>query len=399
MSEPQNPTPMAMDFEEAEYATRVDALQAAMHDQNLDAVLLTTEAEVRYFSGFRTLFWQSPTRPWFLIVPATGKPIAIIPEIGADLMRATWLEDVRTFSSPHATDDGLSLLVAELRTKNRIGMPMGRESLLRMPMNDFSRLRRQLPVSELVDISPTIQKLRQIKSEAEIDKIREICQIASSAFENAPNLFYEGQTLKEAFRAFRVDLMMRGADDVPYLVGGAGPGGYGDVISPPSRQQLQKGDIFMLDTGATLDGYFCDFDRNFAIGEASEEACEAYRTLYRATEAALAAARPGVTCAQLFRVMAEEIGTVGSNVGRFGHGLGMQLTEGVSLIDFDMTELAPGMVLTLEPSIAIGPGTMMVHEENIVIRDGAPELLTRRAAPELPVLTPSQTALSLEGSI
>ncbi|MGC1488801.1 MAG: hypothetical protein WA784_13545 [Albidovulum sp.] len=48
-----------------------------------------TEPEVRYFSGFQTLSWQSPTRPWFLFVPAAGKPIANIPEIGAALMRRT----------------------------------------------------------------------------------------------------------------------------------------------------------------------------------------------------------------------------------------------------------------------------------------------------------------------
>jgi Xaa-Pro dipeptidase len=46
--------------------------------------------------------------------------------------------------------------------------------------------------------------------------------------------FREGQTLKEAFRSFKIDLLTLGADDVPYLVGGAGPGGYGDVISPPT---------------------------------------------------------------------------------------------------------------------------------------------------------------------
>ncbi|MFP6771870.1 MAG: hypothetical protein VCE74_05975 [Alphaproteobacteria bacterium] len=42
--------------------------------------------------------------------------------------------------------------------------------------------------------------------------------------------------------------------------------------------------------------------------------------------------------------------------------------------------------MTLEPSLAFGAGKVMVHEENIVIRDGEPQLLSRRAPPELPVL-------------
>ena len=84
--------------------------------------------------------------------------------------------------------------------------------------------------------------------------------------------------------------------------------------------------------------------------------------------------------------MANVIGSAGGDVGRYGHGLGMQLTEGPSVISFDHTELAEGMVLTLEPSMQVSDGKIMVHEENIVIWNGAPQLLTRRAAPELPIL-------------
>ena len=55
-----------------------------MAEADIAALLLTTEPELRYFSGFLTQFWQSPTRPWFMVVPRTGKPIAVIPEIGAE---------------------------------------------------------------------------------------------------------------------------------------------------------------------------------------------------------------------------------------------------------------------------------------------------------------------------
>ncbi|MBC8240490.1 MAG: aminopeptidase P family protein, partial [Alphaproteobacteria bacterium] len=176
------------------------------------------------------------------------------------------------------------------------------------------------------------------------------------------------------------------AEVVPYRGGGAGQGGYGDVISPPSNEPLRAGDVLMLDTGATLAGYFCDFDRNFAFGHASDEAKYAYGTLYRATEAALRTARPGVLCRDLYAAMLKTIDQDGSDVGRFGHGLGLQLTEPPSLISFDDTPLQAGMVITLEPSMTVCEDKIMVHEENIVIRDGPPELLTRRAPSELPIL-------------
>jgi len=81
-----------------------------------------------------------------------------------------------------------------------------------------------------------------------------------------------------------------------------------------------------------------------------------------------------------------EMDSSGGDIGRLGHGLGMQLTEQPSHAEFDETVLQENMVLTLEPSLVFGDGLMMVHEENIVIRSNGPELLTRRAAPELPII-------------
>jgi Xaa-Pro aminopeptidase len=78
-------TPLRRGFKEAEFAARTKAAQDLMQRAELSALLLTTEAEVRYYTGFLTRFWESPTRPWYVIVPALGKPIAIIPSIGAHL--------------------------------------------------------------------------------------------------------------------------------------------------------------------------------------------------------------------------------------------------------------------------------------------------------------------------
>jgi Xaa-Pro aminopeptidase len=83
----------------------------------------------------------------------------------------------------------------------------------------------------------------------------------------------------------------------------------------------------------------------------------------------------------------EENGSLGNNVGRLGHGLGLQLTEPPSNMPGDDTEILPGMVLTLEPGMEYAPGKMIVHEENIVVRPEAAELLTRRAPLEMPVIS------------
>lgn len=380
-------------FPIAEFETRTRNAQALMAEQGLAGMLVLSEPDVRYFSGFQTLFWQSPTRPWFLFIPTTGKPIAVIPEIGAALMRQSWIDDIRTWSAPAPLDDGISLLqelLSPLAAQGaHIGLPKGHETALRMPLGDWERLLASLPGLVVSDATSIVQGLRMVKSAAEIEKLAHICTIGSATFATVPSFATLGQPLEETFRAFKREALAQGADDVPYLVGSADTGGYIDVISPPPRRPLQTGDVLMMDTGCTWDGYFCDFDRNWAIDRADDLARRAYDVLWRATEAGLEAARAGNTCRDLFQAMSNviaEMDSSGGDIGRLGHGLGMQLTEQPSHAAFDETELKENMVLTLEPSLSYGNGLMMVHEENIVIRTDGAELLTERAAIELPVI-------------
>jgi len=108
--------------------------------------------------------------------------------------------------------------------------------------------------------------------------------------------------------------------------------------------------------------------------------------LWESTEAGLEVATAGVRCSDVFSAMQKSLGEVDSAVGRFGHGLGIQLTEYPSIAAFDHTILQAGMVITLEPSLTFAQGKMMVHEENILITDNAPVLLTQRASSRLPVI-------------
>jgi Xaa-Pro aminopeptidase len=139
----------------------------------------------------------------------------------------------------------------------------------------------------------------------------------------------------------------------------------------------------MLDTGAVCDGYFCDYDRNFSVGPPAPEVADAHAQLITATQAGLEAARPGATAAEVHAAMAGALAT--PLAGRLGHGLGLSLTEWPSLLPADDTVLVPGMVLTLEPGLALGH-KIMVHEENIAITEAAPRPLSPFAAPEIVTL-------------
>lgn len=376
---------MSEGFAEEEYRARLAAAQARMGAAGFGALLLTAEADFRYFSGFLTRFWESPSRPWFLVLAAHGDPVAVIPEIGAALMQRTWVRDIRTWPAPRPDDDGISLLAEALREiGGPVGVPSGPESMLRMPLDDFERVRRESGLEWRGDAG-IVAALRSVKSEAEIARIRQSCAVAGRAFGRLDEIVAPGVPLARVFRDFQRLLLEEGADCVPYLAGGAGPDGYGDVISPATEAPLAVGDVLMLDTGAVKAGYFCDFDRNVAIGHSLRPQQDAHRRLIEAVRAGLDTARPGALACDVWRAMAAVTGTA-QDEGRLGHGLGMQLTEGLSLTARDRTELHPGMVITLEPGVVTGPGRIMVHEEVVAIRAGAAEALSPLARPELPVI-------------
>ena len=384
-------------FPEEEFASRCAAAQAAMARRGVDAMLFASEPEIRYFTGFMTPFWQSPTRPWFLVLPLMGQPIAIIPTIGVPLMSECYVGKVVRWVSPAPEDDGISLLAGQIREaigpSGTLGVMMGRETSLRAPLADVMALRAMLDGISWTDITGDIQSIRMVKSPREIEKIRHVCSLADDAFAAVPDWVQAGLPLDQLFREFKRDALQRGVDDVSYLVGSAGAGGYRDIIAPPNDRPLANGDILMLDTGCVWDGYFCDFDRNFAVGTPGETPKLAHSRLYDATEAALIALRPGITPQDLFVIMDQILrpnstpGSGGDDVGRYGHGLGIQLTEPPSHTAWDETEISAGMVLTIEPSVIYDDDRLMVAEENVLVTADGAELLTRRAPRDLPIIS------------
>ena len=188
----------------------------------------------------------------------------------------------------------------------------------------------------------------------------------------------------------RMDLLRRGADNTPFIVSASGADGYDNIIMGPVDRTLENGDLLIIDTGTTFDGYFCDFDRNFAFGYASDSAKRAYLTVFESTDAGFKAAKPGATTSDIWRAMWSVLkagGAEGNDVGRMGHGLGAQLTEWPSNTATDNTKLKPGMVMTLEPGMSYDDGKQMVHEENILITESGAIMLSRRAAAELPIIS------------
>jgi Xaa-Pro dipeptidase len=380
-------------FPVAEFEARLANMQQAMGKSSFDLMLLTTEPEIYWLTGLQTPAWQSAAMPWYLLVPQSGQAVAIIPSLGVPCMRNTWIEDIRHWSPTHVHDDSVALLASTIYEmageKPIIGLAQGDRSHLRMPLADFIRLGREI-AAEWRDATSLIETLHAIKSEREIVKIEHAAEIASHAFEQVPQFAGRGMSEIEIFRNFKMACLAFGCDDTAYLAGGAGTGGYEDIISPPARRTLSMGDVLMIDAGCRWDGYICDFNRNFVMGEPDEEVTEAYRIVHEALEAGIAAARPGKSCGEIYQTMhqilAPHMDESLNNTVPFGHGLGMQLVEFPVITASEDTLLEPDMVFTLSPGLAYASSRMMVLEVNIVIRQAGAQLLSANAPQQIPAL-------------
>ena len=379
-------------FAKEEFEQRLIRAQKIMKSYKLDGLLLTSPQNIRYFTGYDSQFWESPTRPWFVVVPSSGKPIGIVPEIGESEFKKTWLDDIKSWPSPRPDDEGISLVKSTLddlqKIYGQIGAEFGKEMAIRMPVRDLLKL-KEIIKTNIVDGSDAIWDMRMIKTNNEIERIKFICSIASDAYNSLPAKLAIGDTERAAVNKLKIDILNRGADNVPFMPGISGPGGVSQIVCGPSDRILENGDILFIDTGSTFDGYFCDFDRNFAFGSVSSDVERVNEVLWQATEAGIKAAVPGATTLDVFNAMnkiIEDGGAIGNNVGRLGHGLGLQLTEPPSHRPEEKTIIKENMVLTIEPGMEYKKDKMLVHEENIVIHKDSAELITKRAPREIPII-------------
>ena len=380
-------------FSTEEFEIRLERAQELLYEYKLDALLVTIPSNIRYFTGIDTHFWESPTRPWFLVVPLSGRLMAVIPEIGEKLFEKTFVKDIYTWSSPNIKGDDISPLKSLLDSMpsrfGAIGAELGKEMSIRMPVLDFGILQNNFKFN-IVDGTSLIWKLRIVKTLNEIRKIEKVAQIVSDVFEKLPTFISADDSERDVSKKLKTEILKKGADNIPYLPVVSGVGGVSQIISNPTDKLISSGDFLFIDTGTTFDGYFCDFDRNFAIGQASDELKKTNEILWHATEEGIKNLVPGAKTKDIWKKINKKIEDFGFMIkgeGRYGHGVGLQLTEPPSISSFDNSIIQENMVLTIEPSLEYKPGKIIVHEENIFVSKDGPILLTERAPKELPLIS------------
>src|SRR5688572_15428600 len=114
--------------------------------------------------------------------------------------------------------------------------------------------------------------MRLKKDKAEVDAMRRAVKIAQDALEATIPSIKIGMTEKEISSELVVQLLKHGSEpEMPFSpIVSAGPNSANPHASPTDRK-LQRGDLLVVDWGATYDGYISDLTRTFAVGEVDEE--------------------------------------------------------------------------------------------------------------------------------
>ncbi|MDR0404301.1 MAG: aminopeptidase P family protein [Oscillospiraceae bacterium] len=228
-------------------------------------------------------------------------------------------------------------------------------------------------------LDSTIAKMRQIKSEKEIKKIKTAQKITEESLRRALGRVTPGITTElDLSLDIEYDMKKSGASaasfDLIVLSGEKTSMPHGK----PTNSKIKNDAFLTLDIGAMFEGYCSDMTRTVAIGEVGEKESKIYNIVLEAQLEGLKAIKAGILAKNVDKIVRDFIEEHG--YGKYfghstGHGVGLDIHESPRLSSMDETVLEPGMVLTVEPGIYL-PGEFGVRIEDMVLvtEDGCENL-------------------------
>jgi Xaa-Pro aminopeptidase len=219
-----------------------------------------------------------------------------------------------------------------------------------------------------------VEQLRAVKDEGELDALRRACAITDRVFERLIELPFVGRAEREVAWDLAQLFHEEGGDGMAFdSIVGSGPTGSRPHARAGDRT-IRSGELVVIDTGTTIDGYASDYTRTFATGPLDGEAKEVYETVLLAQQTALDGIRAGlsgVDADSLARSVIDGSAFAGAMGHGLGHGLGLDVHESPRLSTESSDVLEPGNVVTVEPGIYLdGRFGVRIEDDVVVTNDG-----------------------------
>ncbi|GAB3009794.1 M24 family metallopeptidase [Saccharothrix stipae] len=350
------------------HSTRRAALRAMLRDRELDALLVTNLLNVRYLTGF------------------TGSNAALLVHADSD-DAAVFCTDGRYLTQAAAQVPDLERVIdrpcdvalvkrAAKGKSDRVGFESHH-----VTVDGLDALADAADGAALVRSADLVERLRLVKDDAEVEALRMACAAADRALAGLIEHggLRPGRSEKEIARELENRMLDHGA---------AGPS-FESIVATgansavphhrPTDAVVRDGDFVKLDFGALVDGYHSDMTRTLVVGRASDWQRELYQLVAASQAAGRAALAVGARVSDVdaaARAVIEEAGHGDDFLHGLGHGVGLQIHEAPALSKAGDGTLLPGMAVTVEPGVYLaGKGGVRI-EDTLVVREGAPELLT-----------------------
>ncbi|MDT8381361.1 MAG: Xaa-Pro peptidase family protein [Brevefilum sp.] len=353
---------------------RMEKLVSLMKIHGLKGVALNPGPSLRYLTGLEFHLMERPT---VLLVSVSGMSTMILPE----LEKAKLQDDTPVFQAFTYGDDPAAWQAAFDRAVEKLGLTQGHVGVEagRMRFLELAYLKNALPNIEFVDGGKVIDGLRIKKESGEIVKMRRAAKIAQSAILATLKLLKEGMTEKQIANELVVQLLRAGSDDqLPFSPIVSLGENTANPHAVPSDRALQKGDLLLIDWGASFEGYFSDITRTFTFGEVEQELLKIGVFVLRANQAGRKTGKPGLAAGAVdraARLVITEAGYGDFFIHRTGHGLGMEAHETPYIFDENRTILETGMTFTIEPGIYLpGRGGVRIEDDVVVTETGLDSL-------------------------
>ena len=357
-----------------EFQGRLALAQRLMREAKppFHALYITPGSSLYYYTGIR---WSGAERLLALLLPRQGEPVIVCPAFEEPRLRELlrWPVEVRVWQedeSPYALA-AKSLADGGLRS-GRIGVE---ETTL---FAFFDGLRKAAPAFEYASADPVTVGCRSRKTEHELELMQLACEATFAVFQAALASLREGMTQRDLSTLVSLGFQRMG------LAGGA-LAGFGKWAALPhgttQTQKLVEGEVVLVDGGTSVEGYASDVTRCTVLGKPTDNLKQAFDTVRRAQDAALATAVRGRPCGAVDEAARKAVTDAGYGTGyqlfthRLGHGIGLDGHEHPYLVRGSKTTLEPGMTFSNEPGIYVRGEYGIRLEDVIVIEENGPARL------------------------
>ncbi len=374
---------------------RVQALQSRIESANMDGALIVQNTDLFYFTG--------TVQQAYLFIPSAGEPVFLVRKNIARVRDESSLDRIVTIEKLKNLPELLAL--HGYPQIKKLGMELDV-----LPANLYFRYRDTMKPAEIIDISPSIQAVRAVKSSYEVGVLKEVASLSDFMVDVGRKNLREGMTDVELSsivegaararghqgfvrtRAFNQEVywghLISGPDAAyPAFVDGT-TGGHGLSNAFPHGsgwRSIGRHEPVIFDLLAAMYGYFVDQTRTFSLGPLPDKLDKAYKIALDIHHRIGEMIRPGVSVAQLFS-KAEQIaqshglgehfmGHGNEQLSYCGHGIGLELDEFPAIAKHGKTLLSPGMVVALEPKFHFPKeGVVGVEDTFVVVDEGSQKL-------------------------